>query len=83
MMLQWTDTTAVTQGDMERGQEMTDITDDDRKWATWWLQQKRTRREASGHIATISFFMLFFLCVFFFILSTGFEMPWKEGGGMV
>lgn len=40
MMLQWTDTTAETQGDMEREQEMTHITEDDKKWATWWLTAK-------------------------------------------
>lgn len=59
MMLQWTDTTAETQGDMEREQEMTHITEDDRKWATCWLQQKCTRHEASGYMATISYFMLY------------------------
>lgn len=76
MMLQWTDTIAETQGDMAREQEMTHITEDDRKWATWWLQQKCTRHEASGYIATT-------LCFFFsFHTIHRIKNALKKGGGL-
>lgn len=78
MMLRWTDTTAETQGDMEREQEMTHITEDDRKWAT---DDYSKMYKTWGLWLHSNYFILYALFLFFFfhMIHRIKKMPWKGG----